>query len=216
MTAALASTSSGASVVTGRSFAGLLEQFRQLPRILQIGAVAVLLAGGYALCKATTWQWATEASDKADSLQRELDLAGERPTVDRGLRNIVVGHGEIRLPLDGDSASQAMFGAFQELVESRKDVQKAKYSQQSATRLGRGASASFVPAGRTAERISAEISFDSSPEVAASVIADLESSPAIDAISSVKMTGDEKGNSKVVKVRLTVEAWAAGVPSNRR
>lgn len=202
--------------MTGRSFAGLLEQFRQLPRILQIGAVAVLLAGGYALCKATTWQWATEASDKADSLQRELDLAGERPTVDRGLRNIVVGHGEIRLPLDGDSASQAMFGAFQELVESRKDVQKAKYSQQSATRLGRGASASFVPAGRTAERISAEISFDSSPEVAASVIADLESSPAIDAISSVKMTGDEKGNSKVVKVRLTVEAWAAGVPSNRR
>lgn len=206
--------SPSALVAPNRSFAGLRAQFRQLPRLLQIGVVAVLIAGGYALCKATTWQWATEATDKADALQRELDLAGGRPSVDRSLRNIVIGQGEIRLPQDADTATQAMFQAYQDLVEARKDVQKPKHSpQQNAAPLGRGASTSaFVPAGRKAEKVITEISFESSPEVAAEVIAGLESSPAIDAISSIKITGDEKGNSKMVKVRLSVEAWIAGMP----
>jgi hypothetical protein len=188
----------------------------ELSPLLRWGVVAVLLVGAYTLAKATTWQWAQEADASADELQHELNLAAGRPSVDRALRNIVLGQGEIRLPEDGDTGSQSMFQAFKDIVESRKDVSKAKYSDQASARLGRGSSAAFVPANRAAMKIGAEIEFESSPEVAASVVAALEASPAVDAISRVEIRGDEKGNSKSVKVRLRIEAWVAGEANLRR
>ena len=58
--------------------------------------------------------------------------------------------------------------------------------------------------GQRLEAIKGEVRFTATPSVTMEVIAELESSPDLDAVTSVRMT---KGESGRVNVQLTVMSW---------
>ena len=62
------------------------------------------------------------------------------------------------------------------------------------------------------ERITGDLRFDASPTEAIAIIAELEASPTIEAVSDVRMT--LQGGRQKVRVDLTVESWI--VSSGRR
>ncbi|MCH2153707.1 MAG: hypothetical protein MK089_10245, partial [Phycisphaerales bacterium] len=59
-------------------------------------------------------------------------------------------------------------------------------------------------AGEKLERIKGELDFESKPDTAISIVADLERSSAVEALSNLKI--DKLGNG-TVRTRLTLEAW---------
>ncbi len=64
------------------------------------------------------------------------------------------------------------------------------------------------------ERISGDLKFEARPEAALSIISELEDSPAIESITSVRLS-TEAGPGKV-RVDLTLEAWVVGSDQRSR
>jgi hypothetical protein len=65
-----------------------------------------------------------------------------------------------------------------------------------------------VGADDRVERSVAEIQFDATPEVVAAVVADLERTPEVSAVSRVQLgRADKDGGSRTLRATLAVEAW---------
>ena len=73
-------------------------------------------------------------------------------------------------------------------------------AQRASTRLT-GASTS----GEKIAKVSGELQFECSPDVFSKIIADIESSPAIESISSIRL--QRKEAEKKLNVRMTVDTW---------
>ena len=73
------------------------------------------------------------------------------------------------------------------------------------SKLRRGTLSRIIAPGEQVERITGDLRFDATPEVAAEIIAELEASPDIDAISNIRMT--RQPGPRKVTVDLTVETW---------
>ena len=67
---------------------------------------------------------------------------------------------------------------------------------------------------RVAERITGDLRFEATPEVAMRIIAALESSSEVEAVSTLKIDR-MAGRVEKVQVRLAVEAWALSKPRAR-
>ncbi|HMN95610.1 MAG TPA: hypothetical protein PKC43_02960 [Phycisphaerales bacterium] len=182
----------------------ILHRFRELPVILRIGVVAIAAAGVFAAARETTWSWAADAAREARLIETELQKAAQRPRVDSAIRDVVLAHGRIRLPAEESDARQAMTEAINRVVAGHRDVTNLKESDRPTARLD-AARSGLVGPGQALERISTEVQFDSSAETAAAIIAELETDPAIDAISRAQIS--RIAETRTVNVRLTLEAW---------
>lgn len=185
---------------------GALERFRELPRILRLGLIAIVAAAFFVLVRDTTWSRAADARREADLIELELQKASRRPEVERTIRDVVVAHGRIRLPADQSDARQAMTDAINRVTRGHRDVTNLKESDRPTARLD-SARGGLAGPGRTLERISTEVQLDASADTVAAIIAELETDPAIDAISRVQIS--RIGSENRVNARLTLEAWIA-------
>jgi hypothetical protein len=201
---------------TSARLASLGSQISQLPPLLRVGLLAALVIGGYSLFNATTWKWARDTESEAARYEVELEKANRRPLVDRQLRDVVLAHGEVRLPAREADGALAMAETVNEVLKKHKEATKIADQARAATRLpGVGLGAVLGPAGKAA-KVTRELRFEAPPHVASSIIKELESSPHIDAISAVRMSvsSDAKGVN-VVEVELTLEAWVTAEDRSR-
>jgi len=184
------------------------QRFRRLPRALQWAVYAAVGMGGFVVVNDHIWKQAAEWRRQADSIQAQLqDVHDGRSIADKLLKmqDTIVAHGRVSIPDSDDAeAGSDAFNATVTAVLKAHAVRKDSFDRRDLSKLKLD-HASFVPAGQEAHYISGDLRFEASPDEAAAVIAELESSPNIEAVTSVRMT--RLGGARRVKVQVTLEAW---------
>ncbi len=180
------------------------QRFRQLPRAIQWAAYA---AAGMALFIGVNdylWKQAEHWSTEADRIEMKFQSVRDGQNIADQLlsmRNPLVAHGEIRIPEQAGEGGPALDAAVT-AVMNRHSIRHT-YDRRAPVRLK--GSLATIKDGDEAQSISAELRFEASPEDAMAVIAQLESSPDIEAISNVRIT--RITGARRLKVQLTLEAW---------
>ena len=184
------------------------QRFRRLPRALQWAVYAAVGMGGFVVVNDHVWKQAAEWRRQADSIQADLqDVHDGRSIADKLLKmqDTIVAHGPVSIPDSDDAeAGSDAFNATVTAVLKAHSVRNDSFDRRDLSKLKLD-HASFVPAGQEAHYISGDLRFEASPDEAVAVIAELESSPDIEAVTSVRMT--RPGSARRVKVQVTLEAW---------
>lgn len=196
------------STATTRSGEGLLDRFLRLQpayRWLIGGGLALLL---WLFASDYVWPLADDWNARSDRIQRALEEGAERERMierNQEVRNAITAIGQIAIP-------RAEKDGTQELSKSVDAVMRANRVAAFALDVRAGAklppnvlSEIAGPSGRI-EKVIGELKFDASQEVAARIVAELESRPEIESISRAKFTKRSDAD-KRVSVQLTVEAW---------
>ncbi|MHC4141359.1 MAG: hypothetical protein ACYSUF_05565 [Planctomycetota bacterium] len=190
------------------------RRYRRLPRAGQwavaaaLGAVLLIIWTDYVLALAAVW------NEQADALLADArEAAGGERRLSRmnGLRNTIQGLGPIQRPGTESQAELALNDAVNEVLK-RHRVSDDSFNYRGPEKLPRGTLSEILRTSQRAERITGDLRFDASPTEAIAIIAELEASPTIEAVSDVRMT--LQGGRQKVRVDLTVESWI--VSSERR
>ncbi len=181
------------------------QRFRQLPRAIQWAAYA---AAGMALfigVNDNLWKQAERWSTEADRIEMQFQSVRDGQKIADHLlsmRNPLVAHGEIRIPDQAGEGGPALDAAVT-AVMNRHSIRHT-YDRRAPVTL-KGSLATITEGRGEPQSISAELRFEASPEDATTVIAQLESSADIEAISNVRIT--RITGARRLKVQLTLEAW---------
>jgi len=97
-------------------------------------------------------------------------------------------------------------------VLKRHRVSDDSFNYRGPEKLPRGTLSKILRTSQRAERITGDLRFDAAPTEAIAIIAELEATPTIEAVSDVRMT--LQGGRQKVRVDLTVESWI--ISSERR
>jgi len=190
------------------------QRYRRLPRAGQwavaaaLGAVLLIIWTDYVLALAAAW------NEQADALLADArEAAGGERRLSRmnGLRNTIQGLGPLQRPGTESQAELALNDAVNEVLKRRR-VSDDSFNYRGPEKLPRGTLSEILRTSQRAERITGDLRFDASPTEAIAIIAELEASPTIEAVSDVRMT--LQGGRQKVRVDLTVESWI--VSSERR
>ncbi|MHC4768710.1 MAG: hypothetical protein ACYTEI_08370 [Planctomycetota bacterium] len=190
------------------------RRYRRLPRAGQwavaaaLGAVLLIIWTDYVLALAAVW------NEQADALLADArEAAGGERRLSRmnGLRNTIQGLGPVQRPGTESQAELALNDAVNEVLK-RHRVSDDSFNYRGPEKLPRGTLSEILRTSQRAERITGDLRFDASPTEAFAIIAELEASPTIEAVSDVRMT--LQGGRQKVRVDLTVESWI--VSSERR
>ena len=192
-----------------------MGRFRKLPPLVRYGAVLALLIVAFVLVNDYAWATAGRLNAQSDEIAKTLERArATRVSLRRDLESTVIARGPIRLPVDENRGTQAMADAVNEIVRARSGIAGYSYDSGAVTRLAPTALINVLPGNQRGARATGEVRFDATPEDAMSVIAEIESHPAISGISRVQMT---RGGQRRVGVALTVETWVTtGTPGDAR
>ena len=120
------------------------------------------------------------------------------------LRPVVLGLGPLDEPGSESDAEKRLNMAINEVLKEH-TVLKDSFNYRGPSKLRRGTLSRVIAPGQQVEHITGDLRFDATPETAAKVIAQLEASADIDAISSLRMT--RQAGPRRITVVLTVEAW---------
>ena len=180
-----------------------LARIRALPKSGQwaVAAVAVLMV--WLALEQWSWSWARSWAEQADRIERALADSSElASSVDPLAGTGAELFGPVDPPGSESEGAEAMARAVVDVVKKHSVSQFSYDAQRASTRLG-GAQTAF--GSQRLSRVQGELQFEATPAETAKIIAELESSPAIEAVSAVRMQRRENDNR--VGVRMTVEAW---------
>jgi hypothetical protein len=186
----------------------LFERFARLPRFAQLG-----IAAGLALVVYLVWSdyispVTHSLRERANAIQEDVRIVRESGRIERELermRPAILALGPVQVPRDGATGGEAMHIAVNEVLGAHQ-VSNIAFSFSQRGGLGRTKLASIV-GGRQVQVLAGVLQFDAAPDVAARVIAELESRREIETISQLQMN---RIAGRRVNVRLTLEAWVVG------
>jgi hypothetical protein len=190
------------------------QRYRRLPRAGQWAVAAGMVTVLLLIWTDYVLSWAADWNLKADALladAREAAGGDRRLSRMNGLRNTIQGLGPVHRPGTASQAELALNDAVNEVVK-RHPVSDDSFNYRGPEKLPRGTLSQILRPGQRVERITGDLRFDASPTEAIAIIAELEASPTIEAVSDVRMT--LQGSRQKVQVDLTVESWI--VSSERR
>ena len=173
-----------------------------------MGVVLLIIWNDYVLSQAADWN---EQADELLADAREAAGGERRLARMNGLRNTIQGLGPLERPGAESQAELALNDAVNEVLKQHR-VSDDSFNYRGPEKLPRGTLAQILRSGQRVERVTGDLRFDASPTEAIAIIAELESSPTIEAVSDVRMT--LQGGRQKVRVDLTVESWI--VSSERR
>ena len=181
--------------------------YRRLSTMLQwaIGAavVAVLFLVWNDYLVEITDRW----DARAEKMLADVDKAAGGPQRLQSLgrlKPVVLGLGPVDRPGSESDAEKRLNTAINAVLKEY-SVQQDSFNYRGPSKLRRGTLSRVIAPGQQVEHITGDLRFDATPETAAKVIAQLEASADIDAISSLRMT--RQAGPRRVTVVLTVEAW---------
>ncbi len=193
------------------------QRFRRLPRALQWAVYAAVGMGGFVVVNDHVWRQAAEWKQEAIALEMQLRAVHDGQSIAGALmkmRSAIEAHGRVSVPDadDAEAGSDALNAVVTAVLKGH-TVRNDSFDRRAPSKLKLD-HGSFVPAGQEARYISGDLRFEASPAEAVAVIAELESSPDIEAVSSVRIT--RPGGARRVKVQLTLEAWVLSTKSSKR
>ncbi|MCZ6444967.1 MAG: hypothetical protein O6758_02155, partial [Planctomycetota bacterium] len=182
------------------------NRFRQLPRAVQWAGLAAIGIGLFLLYDEHVRPITTTWHDHADEMLTEVGEAAKSENRSRQLRAMrepILGLGAVETPSNEAQGSNALNDAVNEVLK-RHNVTRDSFNLRGATRLPRSTLSQIIQTNQLVQRITGDFRFDAAPDEAIAIIAELESSPMIEAISSVRIT--RVSGTRKVTVDLTVEA----------
>ncbi len=190
--------------------------FRQLPRAARWGLTALLgvilfvVWNDYILGVTGNWNRAAE-----DMMAKVEQAAGgdQRLQSLRVLRPAVLGLGVVEEPGNEAAAENALNDIINEVLK-RHTVSKDSFSYRGPSKMRRGTLSRVIDPGERVASISGDLRFESTPQQAIEIIAELESSRWIDAISTLRLT--RLAGPRKIRVDLTVEALIVSVERRAR
>ena len=192
------------------------NRFRQLPRAVQWAGLAAIGIGLFLLYDEHVRPITTTWHDHADEMLTEVGEAAKSENRSRQLRAMrepILGLGAVETPGNEAQGSNALNDAVNEVLK-RHNVTRDSFNLRGATRLPRSTLSQIIQTNQLVQRITGDLRFDAAPDEAIAIIAELESSPMIEAISSVRIT--RVSGTRKVTVDLTVEAWIVSAEPRRR
>ena len=190
--------------------AELRARFDALPTRQRWLVVAVLAVAGYLLVDEYVWSWSR--AWQAESMQIEAALrraAARRAPASVDLARAVATFGPVEPPADAARGREELAQAIEDVAKARK-VAGYSYEVRVGPRVKDPDAAILAPA---IERIQAEVRFDTTADELPRIIADLESHPAIEAISALRIQRNDQ--SRKMNVQATIEAWVVAGRSRR-
>lgn len=191
----------------------LVARFQGLPRAFQWLAWAVLFVALFTAWDGLLGPLVERWNASADRIESDLRSVREAERLNDDLRrrqHAIVAIGGVSLPRDEQPGRVALGDVVVEVLEKH-GVRKEEFSIGGGRRLPVKTGAALKgyakrPGGRLVQ-LSGDLRFESSPEDAIAVIADLESRDEIESISLVRL---RKANNGMLEVQLTVESWVFG------
>lgn len=202
----------------------LVDTFRSLPRAARWGVLATLAFGLYFLAVEPLLKITNDYDADADSIESRLsrtaDLASDTSDDGRMFATGVKAFGRPQLPDDPKTRPEAIQQVVDEVLEAH-GVETRTKTERHSTLTGDRARA-LVGADKL-ERYIVEISFEADQGTVAQVIADLEKSPVVSAVSRVKidrsavgtryMDDAEKSGAGRVRATISAESWVRVRPT---
>ena len=192
------------------------HSFRQLPRAAQwalagvLGMLLFMVYDDHILRVAGNWNRAAEEM----MAKVEHAAGGDRRLQSlRVLRHAVLGLGTVEAPGREAAAENGLNDVINEVLKGH-TVSADSFDYRGPSKMRRGTLSRVLSPGEQVERISGELRFEATPQQAMEIIAELESSRWIDAISTLRMT--RLAGPRKVKVDLTVEAWIVSAQRRAR
>ncbi len=152
------------------------------------------------------WPVAERWNAESSRLEAILDRAeGNVAQLPPSLEAAVEALGPIQVPRTEGEGSLALAETITEAIGSQ-PVSNFSFDARAGSRLPPAALREIVSgSGQRVERVVGEVGFTATPEQAAAIIAELESSPEIESISRLRMVRSQ--TDRKVDVKMTVEAW---------
>ncbi|MDG2291989.1 MAG: hypothetical protein P8L37_04970 [Phycisphaerales bacterium] len=179
------------------------DRFRELERAWQwvILAVAFLLA--FVVWSSVIAPIGDDWAAQSDRIEANLARTSGKVTLDASTKSAAMIYGPVELPDMKESGSLSLTEVVHAILATHGITNDTFYQSQSAN-IKVSALPGIARAGEKLERIKGELDFESKPDTAISIVADLERSSAVEALSNLKI--DKLGNG-TVRTRLTLEAW---------
>ena len=178
-----------------------LARIRSLPPVGRYGVIALAILAAYFAIDSWSWSWARSWNAQADRIEQILSDSAEISANSAGAALIGPETFGPVLPLGSESeGAQSMAMAVVGIGKKYSTSNFSYDAQRASTRLT-GASTS----GEKIAKVSGELQFECSPDVFSKIIADIESSPAIESISSIRL--QHKEAEKKLAVRMTIDTW---------
>lgn len=180
----------------------LRARFDALPVRQRWFVVAALAVAGYLLVDEYVWSWSR--AWQAESAQIEAALgrgAARRAPASVDLARAVATFGAVEPPADAARGREELAQAIEDVAKAHK-VAGYSYEVRVGPRVKDPDAVVLAPA---VERIQAEVRFDTTAEELPRIVADLESHPAIETISALRIQRNDQA--RKMNVQATIEAW---------
>jgi hypothetical protein len=185
----------------------LMDRYLALPRAIQW---ALLAAAGVALF----FIWDSYINPLSDGFSKEAnriqsqvkEIRDSRKLADdlrkSEMEAVVASIGPVKPPRGAATGSASLTKVVNDLMKVHA-IGDQDFSLRTRGKLARNVLVQVLGSKR-GERLTGDLKFSAKPEVALAILCDLETSPDIEQVSSVRLTKDQNGK---VKVHYVLEAW---------
>jgi hypothetical protein len=180
-----------------------------LPRAAQWALAAAAFVGGYFLLVEPTLDLTNSLDTRADylwtSLSRSGDPAAAQTESERVISVGVLNHGDPEL-----ATLETGGGKLNERIEAilrDRQIVSLSIKARAPAPLGRGVLQDAVGEGRQVQRQILDIDFEAAPDVAMSILAELEKSKEVASVGRVSLRKSPKEGRNLLQVSVSPEAW---------
>jgi len=189
----------------------ILERFREYPPLLRWVLIVAVVVIAFIVWNDIILDTAQRWKAQAAAYEREIEraAAGDRRMATQ-LKHTITSLGPVE-PLSDEEDEESGKRELNEIINrvlSENSVANRDVNMKSAITFRNNELRRLIPPGRRGERVAVEVRFEASQEVAYKVLAELETSEAIETVSLARFAASNDPRSpKSVNVQLTVEAW---------
>ena len=198
-------------------FIQLWQKYRAFPRAVQWAVAAAIVILVFVIwndyIKAIGDRWAMQA----DTIQQQVKTVRDSRalvTQFEQMKPAIMTIGQVEPPSTEKQTSDALNTIKDKIIEKyRSDITKESFQRTAGDRIRKGALFGIIGPGEIGQKLSGEFEFESTPETATKIIAELEKNPDVEAVSEVRIT---KIGNRRISVKLKIEAWVVGRDTKAR
>jgi hypothetical protein len=189
----------------------ILDRISLFPRAIQWAIWAAICTIAFLIWDATIADVAADWSAKSDTIEMQISEVNKPIILTSSTKNAISAFGDVQLPRQKAGGSSGLTNAIHEILALSK-VRNDEFTRTKTTRMRSSALPGIAQSGQQIEQVIGDLHFEARQSDILDVIADLESSPWIDSISSVRLT---RMDGRLIRVNLSLEAWVVSKKRGR-
>ncbi|MBC8202547.1 MAG: hypothetical protein H8E91_01845 [Planctomycetes bacterium] len=194
-----------------QQFQELLDRIAAFPRAIQWAIWAAVGTIAFLMWDASIAEIAADWSSKADTIEMQIREVNKPTRLTASTKSAITAFGEVQLPREKADGASGLTNAIHEILGSSR-VRDDDFKRTKTTRMRSNALPGIAQSGQQIEQVIGDLHFEARQSDVLNVIADLESSPWIDTISSVRLTRIDE---RLIRVNLSLEAWVVSKKRGR-